>query len=266
MGSSSSSKPTENTPLQADAGKDVAPDVLRPCSRCCCTCLLDSDFWRRRPWARCCLLCWSTTALMVLTLLFVAIGISNRGDCLNLNTPSPPSNETPIVDGWNGAAGNVSRRAEAEEYFGVTTARSSGLFHANAWTNLTYAKLQRNLYITQFDVERRTWFNTLVQLLVLTMGGPIAWRTHTLAYDELFGSRPLVRDPIAAYVSRERRFVDNGDSFGTLFPGELVLQTLVESDAEAAEPYLVYVFEGAIRGRVRIRMSTQLDSCFDLAS
>ena len=44
--------------------------------------------------------------------------------------------------------------------------------------------------------------------------------------------------------------------------GELVLQTLVSGDSTG----FVYTFDGAIRGRVRIRLSTDSGECFNLGA
>lgn len=129
-----------------------------------------------------------------------------------------------------------------------------------------FPRLRRNLYITSFHVERRTAYNTAVQLFLLAILPPIVWRTYTTEYDEFFGTSDAVSDPIGGYICATQRLVDNGASFGGLFAGELVLQTMLASDLEAIDPWLDYTFEGAIRGKVRIRLSTAPGSCFDLAA
>lgn len=141
----------------------------------------------------------------------------------------------------------------------MKTSRNNSLFYSNAWTPYQYNQLRQNLYIRTFEVERRTAYNLAVQVFLLTFLPPIVWRTYTTEYDEFFGGSDPVSDPIGGYVDATRRLVDNGASFGGLFAGELVLQTLVASDAQG----LVYTFDSPIRGKVRIRISTEAGDCFD---
>mmetsp|Transcript_45445 Transcript_45445/g.146288 ORF Transcript_45445/g.146288 Transcript_45445/m.146288 type:complete len:189 (+) Transcript_45445:89-655(+) len=149
--------------------------------------------------------------------------------------------------------------AAAEKAFGVTVSRGAAgehLFRNNAWSPLEYARNgSRDLYITEFRLERCSAYNTLVKYVLLPVLGRVAYRLLTTEYLETFGpcaagpSASTVGDPIVAYVDERRRFVENGSSFGGAFPGELVLQTFVEGSPESG---FVYVFDGAIRGRVRV--------------
>ena len=168
--------------------------------------------------------------------------------------------EAKIESGWNREASDLRTRDAAEAHFGVSISRDNSLFSENAWTPFEFERFgRRDLFITEFEVQRHTAYITAVQLIIFPFAPSIGQRHFKAAYDELFGTREPVSDPIGGYVDANRRVVANGDSFGTLFPGELVLQTFL--GGSVTEGWFEYSFEGRIRGRVRLRVELAPPPC-----